>query len=438
MLFRTVCMIIFMFLTQPAWADAFSNYRSIQKELTAADVTGDTSARVRALFPDAADLHALIDAAANEDKRRYIRVREQTQKAYVAFVKQPARADILLAFILDRLAFLESIPATDLPGSIIAWSWAYLGTAAVIGYEATGDQQFIDTALRIFRYAYRNTDEARHIKDGFGHDDLRGWSFSHHGKSAREPTMAGRIIGPMLRLAIAIKDKDDLPEALKSEIRQHASTGVEILRTYLKYQVRDGNKRYFLYVFTGEEDAFNHIAAYAQAAGYAYKLTGDQEFRTFCDGFVAYFVSHVTTGENGAYYWDYQILSDPKTRYLTMFWKAAIEVPALVNMQSTGIEIESKHRIGFVRSFTQYVLRKHRTVNAKLGSEDFPMTGYNLMLSDYTNAQTFSHFTFLDRWAPAVRNDILETIAARMDLFPEGLLATHSSAVAYAHMLKHP
>lgn len=44
----------------------------------------------------------------------------------------------------------------------------------------------------------------------------------------------------------------------------------------------------------------------------------------------------------------------------------------------------------------------------------------------------------LDAWEPAVRDTILDTVAARPDVFPSGLLLHVSDAVAYAHMLRFP
>ncbi|MDH4981932.1 hypothetical protein [Hyphomicrobium sp. D-2] len=435
---RLVFAALIVALSHPALADAFADYRAIQIALASANVTDETVAKARNLFPDQITLIEKMESAARSDQDYFIAKRQTAQAAYHDFILLPANQDVLHGFIAHQLAFLEKLSVSQeaRPGMILAWGWATLSEAAVIGYEATGDQRFIDQALRIFRVSYENTDDARGITEDFNRENVRGWSFDHYGKTGREHTFAGRIIAPMLRLAIAVKGKN-IPDATAREIQKHAADGIEILKAHLQFQIIDGDKRYYKYIFTGEQDAFNHIASYTLAASYAYELTGDKEFRDVCDGFLNYLFSHVEVGENGAYAWDYQINDDPKKRHRSELWKEAITISAIAYMNERGIGVASKHKKGLTRGFTTYIARQNRTVHAKMGTDYFPLTAFNLMKTDYIHVQLFMNYMPLDQWSPEIREIILDTVASRSDLFPEGLLSGFFSAPAYAHMLRY-
>lgn len=442
MFMRTLCALVLLVLSSlAAFADAFDDYRAIQVDLYSAHVTPDTARRAKRLFPGQTEFLALIRKAARTDKKYLVNTREAAQRAYVAFIHLPASADVLHDFIEDQMDYFASRPMEKYPGNHMAWLWAYLENAAVIAFEATGEQRFVEQALRCSRYVYARTDKALGIeKDGMGRDDLRGWSFWHPGKGVgREPTTAGRLIAPMLRLAIAAKNSE-LPEPVQKEIAADAKKGIEILRTYLRYQVVEGRKRYFKYVFTGDQDAFNHMAAFSLAAAYAYKLTGAPDLRDFAVGFRAYFLAHVRKGDNWAYSWDYQITDNPDERHSTLLWKAAITTSAFVGMQDAGIHLNREDQVGLALAFLRNLMGDNYTVYSRVsaGSDNFPLTGYNLYLSDQTNIQNFTLYMLLDRWVPKVRKTVLDAVSFRPDLFSEGLLAFPSSAVAYAHMLKYP
>lgn len=435
---RLIFAALILALSQPALADAFADYRVIQIALASANVTDETVAKARALFPDQNAFVEKVESAARSDNDYFIATRQTAQAAYRDFILLPANKDVLHGFIAHQLAYLEkqSVAQYSRPGMSLAWAWATLSEAAVIGYEATGEQRFIDQALRIFRVSYENTDDVRGITEDFNRENVRGWSFDHYGKTGREHTFAGRIIAPMLRLAIAVKGKN-IPDELAREIQQHAADGVEILQAHLQFQIIDGDKRYFKYIFTGEQDAFNHIASYTLAASYAYELTGNKEFRDICDGFLNYLFSHVEVDENGAYAWDYQINDNPKKRHRSELWKEAVTISAIAYMNERGIEVSRQHRKGLVRGFTTYIARQNRTVHARMGAEPFPLTAFNLMKTDYIHVQLFMNYMPLDQWAPEVREIILDTVASRSDLFPEGLLSGFFSAPAYAHLLRY-
>lgn len=387
-MWRYILAALILALSQPAFADAFADYRAVQIALASANVTDDTVAKARKLFPDKIAFVEKVDAAARTNRNDFIANRQVAQAAYRDFIMLPAHPDVLHGYIAMQLGKLEKISAGERPGMVMAWGWSPLNTAAVIGYEATGEPRFIEQALQISKVAYRNIDDALGITENFSREKVRGWSFNHFDKTGREHTLAGLIVAPMLRLAVAARGKE-IPAEMSVEIQKNADAGVEIIRSYLQYQVKDGDRRYFTYVFTGEEDAYNHIAAYALAAAYAYKLTGDSEFRDFCDGFLRYLVSHVTVGENGAYAWDYQ--NTDHKRHRSPLWKEAVTLSSIAYMSEMGIDVPGADRKGFVRGFTTYIAKPNRTVHARMGVDYFPLTGYNLMLSDYSHVQFFGY-----------------------------------------------
>lgn len=446
----TVVFLIGLFLgclspAGPAIANGGSQlerYTNLQKDLLSRRPSVSTVADAVALFPDQ---HGFINTvkdvyslATNKADRMVLDI--ACQRAYAAFIKLPASENVLLQFLSEFDASFAKVDKSVDTGEQFAWGWAYAANAAVDGFAATSDGRFIDIVLRGAREAFANTDKALGLKDSFGREHLDGWSFHEGGKPAREETMPGRIVAPILKLALEIKDSNAVDDARKREAVELATRGISILKKYLAEQQIDGDNRFFENPWTGEQDAMNHIAAFAEAAMLAYQFSGDPTFRSFAQGFENYFISHTTPvkSETGriALSWPYQVL--PKGQTEEQFWKAAITLPAIVYLDQSGLKLKEKDRVALIWSVIGLVIRQDRSINQFVGITDARVTGKTSEESEFSRGLLFTHLMAVDVWEPIARDVILDTVAARPDVFPNGLLLHISDAVAYAHMLRYP
>jgi hypothetical protein len=419
-----------------------ASYNDLQKDLLSRRISRSTVEAAFSLFPDEHSFQDTISALEKLAARRPdpMELDVACRKAYFAFIKLPASHEVLYQFLAERDAALANSDLTTDPGSALAWGWAYAANAEIDAFMATFDLRYIDMFLRGARQAFAHTDRVLGRKDSFGRDNIDGWSLNEPGKPGREITLPARIITPMIRLALDIRGYKEFDAKRKEEILSFAERGIAILKPYLAEQVIEGDQRYFRNLWSGEHDAINHMAAFAEASMLAFQYGGDPAFRDFAVGFEHYFVAHATpmNTEIGrtALSWPYQVL--PKDQYEEQFWKAAITLPALVYLDESGLKLDEGVRVGLLWSVLGLVIRQNRSINTFIGKMDLRVTGGTSERIGYSRGLLFTHLMLLDAWEPTVRDTILDTVAARPDVFPNGLLLHVSDAVAYAHMLRFP
>lgn len=420
------------------------SYNDIQKDLLSRRISQGTVEAVFSLFPKERDFQEKIGAleklAALKPDPMELDV--ACREAYFAFIKLPASKEVLYQLLAEQDLALAKGDMTSDPGSSLAWGWAYAAEAEIDAFMATFDLRYIDMFLRGARQAFANTDREFGRKDSFGRENLDGWSLNEPGRPGREITLPARIIAPMIHLALEIRDYKEFDGKRKQEILSFAERGIAILKPYLAEQGIDGDQRYFRNLWSGEHDAINHMAAVAEASMLAFQYGGDPAFRDFSVGFENYFIARTTPMKTEigcmALSWPYQVL--PKDQYEEQFWKAAMTLPALVYLDQSGLKLKEDDRVGLLWSVLGLVIRQNRSINQFIGNMDLRVTGGRETSErmGYSRGLLFTHLIALDVWEPAVRDTILDTVAARPDVFPNGLLLHVSDAVAYAHMLRFP
>jgi hypothetical protein len=359
-------------------------------------------------------------------------------KVYFDFIKLPASTDVLYQFLVHQQALLErTLVHQPFPASDLSWGWSNIAQAAVEAYRQTKEKRFVDIYLAGAKIAMAHTDDNMGIVDSFGQEKLIGWSIDADGKPGREITTVGRITSPIMEMALLSQDDETLSDEQADELNDLADHSAEILKPYLEKQQKVGNQSYFLNLWTGEQDAINHMAAFAQACVFAYDLTKDVDFLNAAVGFRAYFMAHVMEVQGDgflAYTWPYQVL--PSGQYEEPFWKGAVTVPALIKMNQNGVETDGRSQGALVGSFKHLIIKRFYGINGYISQRNFPLSGYNSHDLGYSNGVGFTQYVMLDEWASDIRNIVLTAIAARRDLFPRGLLMYSSDAIGYAHMLK--
>lgn len=354
------------------------SYNDLQKDLLSRRITQSTVAAAASIFPNEHGFQETISAIEKLAGRKPdpMELDVACRKAYFAFIKLPASKEVLYQFLAERDAALAKSDMKTDPGSALAWGWAYAANAEIDAFMATFDLRYIDMFLRGARQAFANTDRKLGRKDSFGRDNIDGWSLSEPDKPGREITLPARIIAPIIRLALDIRGYKEFDVKRKQEVLSLAERGIAILKPYLAEQVIDGDQRYYRNLWTGEHDAINHMAAFAEASILAFQYGGDPAFRDFAVGFENYFIAHTTPMKTEigrtALSWPYQVL--PKDQYEEQFWKAAITLPALVYLDQSGLKLKEDDRVGLLWSVLGLVIRQSRSINTFIGKTDLRVT----------------------------------------------------------------
>lgn len=423
-----------------AQAGAWADYENLRKDIISERLTPQSLELARQLWPANTELHDALKSAYALYGNNYYRtnrslMQSRHRDAYTEFIEAPPIAEVLYEFLTEQEETVETAAnGNRSPGSVMAWKSAYIAQAAVYGYQATKDNRFIDIVLRHGQKAYKFTDQERGIKDEFGRDNVTGWSLFDRGKYGREITLPGRIISPLLELRLLVDADPALKQRYGAEVKALSDKGINILAEYLPFVIKEGNQQYFTYLWTGEHDALNHMAAYAQAAAFAYKVSGDTRFRDFGVGFRNYFVANAVQNSDLSWTWPYQVKPDAPAE---AYWKGAITTTGLYRMHQAGIAMPRNAQVGMVRAFTNNVILKpFYNVNVYIDPKrPFQITGYNANSYGGVLGALFTNYVLLDDFVPVVRKDIVTTVANRPDLFPQGFLAESSDAESYAWML---
>lgn len=423
-------------MSTTCYASIFGDYTSIQKDLVAQDVNQDTVTIAQRLYPDQTEfISSLKDIIEfDHDSPNSLLLSGKYSNSYFMFINLPANPDLLFSFMATRIDYMRPSLTrnTGYQGDYLSWGWSNIARASVIAYQRTGERRFLDMYFETTPWVFNNLDSSR-PDDHSGKIGDDGWSLIDNGVAKRDITTAGRITAPIIQMALATKDDTRISNEDRKKIYEYAEKSVEILRPYLKDQIIEGNIRYHLFPWTGEHEAINHMAAFAEACAFAYKLTGDKEFLDYAAGFLEYFRSKVVVGENGTYSWPYQVL--PTDQHDEPFWKGSVTVPAIINIHESGIYIKDEDARGIANSFDNYVVGQFYTINANMSEDKFYLTGYNSYRLGYSIGLGFPQFIFLEEWRPGTKDKVLTAIASRTDLFPTGFFIHDSDAVPYAYML---
>lgn len=426
----------FFLVSTICYASSFDDYTSIHKDLIAYNVDRNTVDIARKLYPDQGkfitSLNDIIDFAAKDPGSMLLS--GKYSKSYFEFIKLPANSDVLASFMRSRIDYMRPALTSGkgYQADYLSWGWSNIARASALAYKRTGERRFLDMYLETVPWAFSNLDSTR-ADDHSGKIADDGWSLIENGVAKREVTTAGRITAPIIEMAIITKEDLQISQTEKAKIQEYAQKSIDILRPYLKHQIVKGEIRYHLFPWTGEHEAINHMAAFAESCAFVYKLTGDNEFREYAKGFLEYFKSVVAVDESGAFSWPYQVL--PKDQYDELFWKGAVTVPAIINMHASGVYITDREATGIANSFDNYVIGKFYAINANMSADEFHVTGYNSYHLGHSIGLGFPQFIFLEEWRPGTKDKVLTAIASRTDLFPTGFFIHDSDAVPYAYML---
>lgn len=418
-------------------AAPFDDYTIVQKALIAQNADVSTLEAARRIFPEEQKFLSGLKVAIDDTARgqAVLNLSGKYSSAYFDFIRLSASADVLADFMSKELASMKSalVGSRTYQADTLSWGWSNIARAAILAYQRTGEQRFIDMYKQSVVWAFDNLDSAKSITG----DDLLGvdgWSLVDGGVAKRDVTTVGRITAPIIEMANVTEGDERINLEDRTKFKEYADRAVDILGSYLGAQIIEGKRRYFMFPWAaGGKEPANHMAAFAEACAFAYKRTREKRFRGFVEGFVEFFRSSVTVGVDGAYTWPYQV--GAAKEHQEYFWKASVVVTAMISIHGSGIYLQERDVRGLANAFDNYVVGEFYAVNAYMGPERSYLTGYNSYRLGYANGLLFPQFILLNEWRRGTKDKVLNTIASRPDLFPTGFFLHSSDAIPYAYLL---
>lgn len=419
---------------------SFDTYESLRNKIRTFSLTKEDMADIKKLFPNSTKLQENAQKAVsltglNAGNRTL--VINTYKKMYLEFILADPNADVFYDYLDERQTWNNQIIKTiSSPGMNLAWYWADIAQSAQYAYEGTKQTRFLDLLMSGVTNAFNYTDDKIGKADQFRITKMDGWGFDlpNDKRWETEVTLPGRIITPILKFYRLVESDPELKKKYGSKLEPLAQRSIKIIDQYLhEMKFRADGSGYFVNLRTLEEDAVNHQAAYIQACIQAYNITKDPKYKKAVEGFYKYLLS-ISTLENDAYSWPYQVLKDSSKTQQSNFWKESVTMQMLVDMDANGFPLPKIDKQRFSNTYLKTVSRGFASVNAYITPKrEFPFTGYNVMHSDFTGAERLVYWSPADRFNAQITKVINDYVSTRQDLFPVGWFADVWDATAYGY-----
>ena len=212
-------------------------------------------------------------------------------------------------------------------GRLFGWSWGYIGRAALLLHEATGEERFKamvrDTSYRLLEHR----DDALGIVDPVRGRVMPSWTAKYpFGGHSTEITTAGLIALPMCQYAVKFGDHTLGREAVKT------------LKAFIAERREAHGGYYYFHDVQGEVEAINHANIYGTALAHCAQLPyAPASFTETALGIYRYW-RHFTRPDGAGLSWPYMPGPDsPQDIEAEAFWKYAVTLELPVALVKLGL-----------------------------------------------------------------------------------------------------
>ncbi|MCB8820454.1 hypothetical protein [Microvirga rosea] len=335
-----------------------------------------------------------------------------------------------IAQILDPSA--KGLPALEDRGQVFAWTWSYVGRAAIILWKATGQERFrtlfVDAARQIMALRDDRTGRKDEVQDRV----VRSWGspWPVHGVTRRitDVTVTGLVSLPIASFANELYSTDPLADEFGSYCHDLTAGLWEFDRYFLT--LPDGRNGYYRsWLDPKSFEAQNHVHALAAAGVEIYRVTNDRGIHDRLSLLWGGFKRVTNIDDMGAATWAY--FPDPSLTQEIVpeaFWKAAVTLEFPLACQHANILVSDKDMRAFGRIYTKNVLLSDETYNILIGLRD-PASTYRwdgpLASPD---VQSLMPFIFRGLWfsdhEPSLTKRLTDLLKRHPLKFSNGLLTS--------------
>jgi hypothetical protein len=243
-------------------------------------------------------------------------------------------------------------------GATYGWRASYLIEAALIGYEATGDERLIVTARDAMLSMLDHRDDRYGWSDDVRGRVLRAWGSSHidAGVFQNIITHAGRIAAPMAWYAWLVQQAG-LGGGHQAAAGELANAAAAAMREFDDERVVDDKLAYYWRITHDKMDALNHQTSAGEALLYLASLYRDGFWLDRAGKLAAYVRAIMLREPNGTLVWRYCATPDaPDDSPPEPIWKSQVTIRFLRHAARLGIEFTGDDVAEVARSFRVNVL----------------------------------------------------------------------------------
>ncbi|WP_377211800.1 hypothetical protein [Pseudahrensia aquimaris] len=308
-------------------------------------------------------------------------------------------------------------------GRLFAWSWGYLGRAALLMQEATGEKRFLDLVRDTSHRLLENRDDTLGLVDGERGAIVPSWQVKYNfGGKSNEITAAGLITLPMCEYALKTGDEKIGREAVKS------------LNAFIGERREAHGGYYFWHLSQKIVEPLNHSHIYGAALATCSKLSyAPDTFAETAKGIYRYW-RHFTRADGEGLSWAYMPAPDsPLDQKSEAIWKMGVTIELPVALVKHGLMADD----GILD-----LLGKTVTGNSIVRAGGVPQFIGEGLLIDISKGEKFhrrslaglmSPVVLLDN--PAVTGAFLKMVRDHPKLYPNGWFGGSKSMMfSYAYL----
>ena len=459
MLITTILTLIFLLTPLSASADDYESQTSPGVETSMNPYETYSYLRMQILKHVASvDNPDRFRTVVNDDKkvRTYLHFLYDARLAsrqYEIFMKAEPNPDVLYCFLKKALQKMLDLAAlSETAGRRFAWKWGFLGDAAVIAYQRTGEERFLDLIVStydaILRFRDSETGKVDEVRDRVTHS----WSSMARVKLKETQykrliaiTTTGLITYPVCKFCQIILNDGILQAKYAHKAKEYLETVEEAVAELDEdFRVTPGtDEGSYVRPVTGEVEAWNHEHAIGTTLVLLHSLTGKQEYKKKAEHMARYFLNHITRERNGSYVWSYRPLPnkrynnhDSETYKKEAIWKGGVTIMFPIIAYEHGIVFDENDMKALTQTFLKNIYRGgnkfNRYVSLKVRE---PLLSETRAKKYRRRVQSLVRWIYLDKFEPEIREILEDAVATRLDLFPNGWFGHPALVQAYAYRL---
>lgn len=323
-------------------------------------------------------------------------------------------------------------------GQYFSWVLSRPQLACLIGYEATGQERFLELMADSFERTLPLRDSELGRVDEVRGRAMHNWGtdkYALDGRYSAEITTAGRVTWPMARWIAIVGAEPRLRERFGPRAARFLE---EVRRTIDDYEteystVPGTEQGYYQHMTRRNVEPLNHMAWAGNCLLTLGQITGEEKYHRMASGIAAYFKASMWIDERGCCVWTYMPQPDDR-RHLEpeWVWKARTTIDLPLYFAEHGTVFTGQDLRMIARTFLTNVHRGDGRWSARITADFDDLESHR----GGGGLLRVTPWIRLDRFEPRVREVIEELVATRPDA--GGWLRNSHGIVAYAHRLRNP
>jgi hypothetical protein len=329
----------------------------------------------------------------------------------------------------------------------LAWGGVYLSEAALLAYQRTGDEQFLELFEAYFDRVLERRDVVLGRRDDFRGAVRQGWGSSKvdANRWINLVTHNGRIVYPATQFALLVQQTPAL-QRFRAKANHYTAVSVAVLDEFdPEWQLLNPTTgdSWFPRPPRGEPEASNRIHLVGRSWLNLAKLTGDSKYKQRVEALITTFLKGVRDQPDDTLSWSYYpslTLDKTSPSFIEQepgepVWKATLTVPFLLEAYQQGYPVPQ-----------ELIRRIATTWNSAILSTScmryrFDATDNRCLLPDQDRdkigmLQTVMGILPYSAIEPRLADTLQNLVASRADLFPGGWLGSAAGMIGYAYFLQ--